>query len=1036
MAEKALICSWSFLNTDASAQPRSYASMVAQPTVSLAQLPAPMTLDGKTTEPVTLFEIANGIGVPVKIDHNTLERRFGLFARVLVDVDLSCSPPCELVVRRSNGEIVTVEVEYERLPDFCSHCGNVSHRVTDCKLVEKPGSVVVEENEEGRGCSRKPMRRRRKFKQVYVAKEADKGKQVVIDSTTKAIDDSGEGPSFVRKSSSLGVGQQEVVTAMVEKDDASENGSENVIELEHGDEEMLAARVVLEAVLDVSKQKQNDQEHNGSSGGASMDAINSGTEVYDSECELSSPTQNVSTIPINSWYEETEREPKFTVVAKSRLVGDYNAVLGSHEKKGGAPVCAWSCEEFQAMSDICQLVHIDTKGAQFTWARRRGVRDHNLLIMSFSKDFGARHSLFRFRKMWVEHTDFNNFVKQCWGLVVTYGCPLSVLQHKLWVLRKALWVWNWEVFGNIHKKVDDDLTALAQIQHDIATSGDSDDLLAKESVLHASLTESLRIREMFWREKSRQRWLAEGDRNTSYFHAMCRVRKAQSSITLLREGSQLFEDCASIQNHILDYYTNIFAKDRGCHDTGLVSRVIPSLVTEEENNRLIEVPSSDEIWSAIKSMDPESAPGLDGFNGHFFVSCWDIVGRDVVAAVQYFFRIDIASRIISPQQHAFVKGRNISDCIMTTSKCFNLLDNKCYGGNVAIKVDITKAFDTLSWDFLARVLQAFGFHHVFVTWVRNLLHSTKFSLQINGRSVGFFSYGRGVRQGDPLSPLLFCLAEEALSRGLSHLMNSRQLHPISSPRGTCAPSHALFADDIIVFCRGDRSSLAVIMDFLGEYGVNSGQVINKAKSQVFISKHLSYRHHLIVDLLGIPEGTTPFTYLGVPIFRGKPMVSHFQYIVDKIRLRFSSWKGSLLSMAGRVQLIKSVMASMVVYSFQIYEWPVNLLSRLEVRCRNFLWSGSMDKRGVPLVAWKTCCALMDEGGLGLKQLVVLNRSLLLKKAWEIYSSTSEGCSFLRNHFWRNGALRRSYASSSIWPCIKRFWQHVIDNGCWLLGSNS
>ncbi|KAL6224830.1 hypothetical protein ACLB2K_003685 [Fragaria x ananassa] len=176
------------------------------------------------------------------------------------------------------------------------------------------------------------------------------------------------------------------------------------------------------------------------------------------------------------------------------VVGDFNVVLGSHEKKGGAPVCARSCEEFQAMSDICQLVHIDTKGAQFTWARRKGVRgnvelrldrclanldwldawdqfdcftlprlssDHNPLIMSFSKDFGARHSLFRFRKMWVEHSDFNDFVKQCWGSVVTYGCPLSMLQHKLRVLRKALRVWNWEVFGNIHKKVDDDLTALA-----------------------------------------------------------------------------------------------------------------------------------------------------------------------------------------------------------------------------------------------------------------------------------------------------------------------------------------------------------------------------------------------------------------------------------------------------------------------------------------------------------------------------------------------------------------------------------------------
>lgn len=103
---------------------------------------------------------------------------------------------------------------------------------------------------------------------------------------------------------------------------------------------------------------------------------------------------------------------------------------------------------------------------------------------------------------------------------------------------------------------------------------------------------------------------------------------------------------------------------------------------------------------------------------------------------------------------------------------------------------------------------------------------------------------------------------------------------------------------MIVFCRGGRN-LALIMRFFEEYGLNSSQVINRAKSNVFISKHLKRRHHAIVSFLGIPLGSAPFTYLGVPIFRGKPRSSHFQPIVDKIRLRFSSWMGSLLSMAGR-----------------------------------------------------------------------------------------------------------------------------------------
>lgn len=104
-------------------------------------------------------------------------------------------------------------------------------------------------------------------------------------------------------------------------------------------------------------------------------------------------------------------------------------------------------------------------------------------------------------------------------------------------------------------------------------------------------------------------------------------------------------------------------------------------------------------------------------------------------------------------------GRNILYCILATSECFNLLDKKCFEGNVAIKADITKALDTLSRDFFIQVLETFGFNHVFVSWIRALPHSAKLSLLVNGNMVGYFSCGRGVRQGDLLSPLLFCLAE-------------------------------------------------------------------------------------------------------------------------------------------------------------------------------------------------------------------------------------------------------------------------------------
>ena len=148
----------------------------------------------------------------------------------------------------------------------------------------------------------------------------------------------------------------------------------------------------------------------------------------------------------------------------------------------------------------------------------------------------------------------------------------------------------------------------------------------------------------------------------------------------------------------------------------------------------------------------------------------------------------IASRIILPNQFAFLEGRQISDCILLTSECVNLMENSCVDGNIAIKLDVAKAFDTLNWSFLERTLNAFGFHATFVQWVGTILASAKLSILFNGSPVGFFNCSRGVRQGDPLSPLLFCLAEEVLSRGIANLVSSGKLQTISSPRGMKAPS--------------------------------------------------------------------------------------------------------------------------------------------------------------------------------------------------------------------------------------------------------
>ena len=170
-----------------------------------------------------------------------------------------------------------------------------------------------------------------------------------------------------------------------------------------------------------------------------------------------------------------------------------------------------------------------------------------------------------------------------------------------------------------------------------------------------------------------------------------------------------------------------------------------------------------EIKNVVFNLNGNSAPGPDGLGGVFYHSCWDIIGADVCNVVQQFYKKNwvlpgmnsnvvslipkflgvesikdyrpiaitnfkfkiiskilayrlalVAARIISPNQYEFVQGRQIQDCIGITSKAINMLSKKVRGGNVAYKVDIHKAFDTLSWKFLLLVLTRFGFHPSFV----------------------------------------------------------------------------------------------------------------------------------------------------------------------------------------------------------------------------------------------------------------------------------------------------------------------------------
>lgn len=279
-----------------------------------------------------------------------------------------------------------------------------------------------------------------------------------------------------------------------------------------------------------------------------------------------------------------------------------------------------------------------------------------------------------------------------------------------------------------------------------------------------------------------------------------------------------------------------------------------------------------------------------------------------------------------------------------------MLQRKVARGNAVIKFDILKAFDIVSWKFLLHVLEAFGFYKVFVRWVKVILKSSRLSIAINGSTMDYFKCGRGVHQGDPLSPILFCFMGEVLSIKLTASFVEGKLNRHDTPRGVIHVSHFLYVDDLIIFCNVSLSNLKLLFRLMEKYGVFSGQKVIRAKSVIYFGGVPSRRRSFICQKLGISEGRDLLFYLGAPIFKGIPKKEHFQSIVGRIRDRLAAWPNHMLSLAGRMDLLRSVFQSMLLFSFHIYLWPRSTLEYIFMLFRIFLWFGKHNERKYIVVA--------------------------------------------------------------------------------------
>nr|GEX48317.1 RNA-directed DNA polymerase, eukaryota, reverse transcriptase zinc-binding domain protein [Tanacetum cinerariifolium] len=198
-------------------------------------------------------------------------------------------------------------------------------------------------------------------------------------------------------------------------------------------------------------------------------------------------------------------------------------------------------------------------------------------------------------------------------------------------------------------------------------------------------------------------------------------------------------------------------------------------------------------------------------------------------------------------------------------------------------------------------------------------------------------------------------------------------------------SHLFYADDVIIFSDWNQNDMKNITRILNIFYIASGLKINFHKSNVFGVGVSNSEVVSMAACTGCEAGSFPFSYLGLPIGSNTSRIANWQILIDHFNARFSGWKANLLSIGGRLTLIKSVLGSLGIYYFSIFKAPEMVIKSFESLRANFFWGSHESSKKLSWVKWSNTLASFDKGGLGVGSLNAFNKALLLKWRWLLFN---------------------------------------------------
>ena len=509
-------------------------------------------------------------------------------------------------------------------------------------------------------------------------------------------------------------------------------------------------------------------------------------------------------------------------------------------------------------------------------------------------------------------------------------------------------------------------------------------------------------------------------KNSSFFLQLEKKNYVNKHITQLNVEGINIDNPKQILKEQKKFYETLYSEKDVTDETEenmnhLISMVNTPKLTENQKEHCELKVSIHECAKALKELKNGKSPGIDGIPADFYKFFWLDVQNYVVESINYSFTSgkmstsqrlavitllpkkdkdrlllknwrpvsllstdyklitkmlamklsSVLSDLIHHDQTAYIKGRYIGENIRTIDNAIEY----CKQNNMSailLLIDFEKAFDTIRWKFLMKVLKKFNFGNVFKRWIKIIYNEIQSTVMNNGYFSPYFNIYRGMRQGCPISAYLFIMIVEILA---TSIRNNKQIHGLKLKTREIKISQ--LADDTTIFLNSIES-LQPVKDTLREFHICSGLRPNMDKTQAFIiGKHIRFKNTYNLTWC---EG--PINTLGVSICQSPEDNYRYNYEpkIKKIKTILSMWKQRRLSLKGKITVLNTLAISILVYPCTNLETPDRVITEIDHLFFDFLWDGGNNK-----IAKNTIIQQIEKGGL--KMIDIESKIKSLKLSW-------------------------------------------------------